>query len=150
MVHRPPKLGDVLQFPLPDGTFAYGRKLRDAAVAFYAETSSEPNRPPIGSADFQFVVPVYSDVLRSDEVPIVGFDPTPFNGDDWPPPGVVIDLLTGSKKIYERGEMRPSEGDEWIGLERVAVWPMHNLVDRLMGFGDAIMDRFPAGPPPSG
>jgi hypothetical protein len=34
MTRRRPQLGEVLQVALPDGTFAYGRVLRDG-IAFY-------------------------------------------------------------------------------------------------------------------
>ena len=32
-----PRIGDVMQLSLPNGMYAYGRQLRDGAVAFYRE-----------------------------------------------------------------------------------------------------------------
>lgn len=75
MKSRRPKVGSVVQIALPDGRFAYGRVLRDGAVAFYRRTSERPGEPPIGDRDYQFVVGVYNDTLRSDELPVVGVDP---------------------------------------------------------------------------
>lgn len=78
-------MGDVVQFSLRGGHYAYGRVLLDASVAFYRGTSSEPCRPPIGSRDYQFVVGVHDDVLKSKQCPIVGKDPSRTSEEDWPP-----------------------------------------------------------------
>lgn len=136
MTHRKPRIGEVLQFKLPDGNYAFGRMLREGAVAFYRVTSEVAGDAPIGSGDYQFVAALYRDVVRSDEVPIVGFDPTVFNGDDWPLAQSVRDPITGDMQIYERGQMRPSSPDECVGLEPAAVWDLNHIIDRLMGFGN--------------
>jgi hypothetical protein len=128
-----PAVGDVVQLPLPDGRYAYGRVLRDASVAFYRSTSRGPGSPPIGSRDYQFVVGVYKDVLRSDAVPIVGHDPSRDAEDDWPPPYSVRNHVTGRVSLYHHGVMRPAQEDEVRGLEPAAVWALNHLVDRLMG-----------------
>jgi hypothetical protein len=70
------KVGDVVQVVLPDGTHAYGRVLREAAVAFYRARTVDPHSPPIGSRDYQFTVGVYADVVGSKRMPIVGHDPS--------------------------------------------------------------------------
>jgi hypothetical protein len=143
MKHHRPRIGEVIQFSLPDGNFAYGRQLRDSAVAFYRGVSSQPGHPPIGSRDFQFIVGVYLDVVRSADVPIVGYDPLDADEDGWPPAGVITDPITGAKRIYERGSMRPAVGDEWVGLETAAVWDRNHIVDRLMGDGEKWMRLAP-------
>jgi hypothetical protein len=130
---RKPKVGDVVQIRLPSDCYAYGRVLRDASVAFYRETTVEPGQPPIGSRDYQFVVGVYDDVLKSNEVPVVGHDPSASPDDDWPPPNCVRDPISGATKIYHRGVMRPASSEESEGLEPAAVWDLHHLIDRLMG-----------------
>lgn len=150
LAHRKPRVGEVLQFALPDGAFAYARTLRDSAIVFYRETSSEPGRPPIGSEEFQFGLAVYADVLRSDEVPIVGMDPKVYNGDDWPLPSAITDPLTGARSIYDHGEIRSATDAECEGLETAAVWDLHHVVDRLMGLGDIWTRGFPRGPAPEG
>ena len=70
------KVGDVVRVVLPDGTHAYGRVLREAAVAFYRARTVDPHSPPIGSRDYQFTVGVYADVVGSKRMPIVGHDPS--------------------------------------------------------------------------
>ena len=133
MSRRKPQVGDVIQVALPSGCYAYGRVLQDASVGFYNETTTEPGRPPIGSRDYQFVVGVYADVLTSEEVPVVGHDPSQGPDDDWPPPYRVRDPISGAMKIYHFGLMRSATPEECAELEPAAVWDFHHLVDRLMG-----------------
>jgi hypothetical protein len=118
-----------VQLELPDGTYAYGRVLRDAGVAFYRQRTTEPLQPPIGSRDFEFTVGVYEDVIRSAEV--VGHDPSAGEAEDWPPPSFVQDPIEGRVQIYERGQLRDATPDECVGLERAAVWDRHHLIERL-------------------
>jgi Immunity protein 26 len=126
-----PAVGDVVEIALPDGTFAYGRVLKDACVAFYRERSTAGQQPPIGSRDFEFIVGVYDDALRRWSV--VGHDPSATDDENWPPPFQIEDVISGEHRIYERGETRPAIGDEWQGLERAAVSDERHVVDRLLG-----------------
>jgi hypothetical protein len=134
MRSRPPQPGDVVEIMLPTERYAYGRVLRDASVAFYRETTDEPGQPPIGSRDFQFVVGVYDDVLKSSSV--VGHDPSRDPEEDWPPPYCVRDVISGETKLYHKGVMRPARTEECEGLEPAAVWDLHHIIDRLMGMRD--------------
>ncbi len=133
MSRNKPQVGDVIQFTLPSGRYAYGRVLRDASVAFYSETTAEPGLPPIGSRDYQFVVGVYDDVLTSERVSVVGRDPSQTPEDDWPPPSCITDPISGTVRIYHKGHIRAATPEECEGLERTAVWDYHHLIDRLMG-----------------
>ncbi len=126
----------MIQIELPTGRYAYGRVLRDASVAVYETTADDPARPPIGSRAYTFVVGVYEDVLKSPSCPVVGHDPSRDPDDDWPPPFCVRDPLTGARQVYHRGAMREGAIDECEGLEPAAVWDLHHLVDRIMGFRD--------------
>ena len=136
MKPRRPKLGSVVQFSLPNGRYAYGRVLRDAGVAFYRTTTDKPGHPPIGSRDYQFVVGVDNHSLRSDLVPLVGFDPGKDETDDWPPAQAIWDPITGAPQLYVRGEIRPATVEEATGLEPVAVWSLVHLIPRLMEGGE--------------
>jgi hypothetical protein len=109
--------------------------LNGASVAFYREFTSGGGMPPLGSRDFQFIVGVNSNVVRSDEVPIVGYDPGQSEDDDWAPTGSIQDPITGAMKTYNRGTITPSTPEETAGMEPVAAWDLHHIVDRLMGFG---------------
>jgi hypothetical protein len=129
---RRPKLGSVVQVTLPNGRYAYGRVLRDGAVAFYRETTDTPGEPPIGDRDYQFVVGVYNDTLRSDDLPVVGLDPGAGEDDEWPPAQVVRDPITGLAQIYERSHLRPATEAEVSGLEPVAAWSLEHLLPRLL------------------
>ena len=116
-----PKPGVVVQIPLPDGRYAYGRVYRDATVCFYRQSSRSPGQPPIGSTDFAFCVGVYDAVLNQWER--VGS--APFESDDaaWPPPTAILDPITKAWSIYEGGEIRPAEAAEAEPLERAASGP---------------------------
>jgi hypothetical protein len=135
MTHRRPKVGDVLQFALPNGCYGYGRMLREGSVAFYRDTSSSAKSPPIGSRTYQFTVGVNRAVVTSDEVPIVGHDPSISDDDEWPPTGSIQDPITGEMSLYSRGVITRSTHEATAGLEPVAAWDLHHVVDRLMGFG---------------
>lgn len=126
-----PGVGDVIEVPLPDGRYAYGRVLKDASIAFYREVGDSPGRPPIGSRDFQFVVGVYDDAVASWLV--VDRDPSVQSEDDWPPPTKVRDVITGELRIYQKGTTRPSSEEECRNLETAGVWDKQAIVDRLMG-----------------
>ena len=126
---RKPKPGLVVQVPLPDGRFAYGRIYRDATVCFYRQASRTPGQPPIGSRDFAFCIGVYDDVVARWER--VGADP--FDSDDtaWPPAKSIQDPITGRWSVYEHGVIRPAEASEAEPLERASAWDEHHLLPRL-------------------
>lgn len=131
---RKPKVGDIVQFSLPDGRYAYARVLHGATAAFYSTTTDEPGKPPIGERTYQFIVGVYDEVYRSPSVTRVGYDPGIDEDDDWGPPAVITDPINGRKQIYDRGVIRdPRPGEQTEGLETAAVWALNHLVDRLMG-----------------
>jgi hypothetical protein len=98
---NPAKVGDVLQFDLPDGTYVYGR-------VWWA---------------------LYADVARAH--PVVGHDPSGADEEDWPPPMRIRDPIDGTFSIYYRGEIRPATEDECRRLETAAVWDEHHLIARL-------------------
>jgi len=130
VTRRRPNISDVVQVALPDGSYAYGRVLRDA-VAFYRQRSKEPGQPPIGSRDFEFIVGVHNDALS--QWPVVARDPSADAQEDWPPAMMIRDPITNRVEIYERGHIRPSTEQEVFGLEPVAAWDSHHVVDRLLG-----------------
>lgn len=127
------QVGNVIQITLPTGRYAYGRILRDASVAFYSTTTANPDQPPIGSRDYQFVVGVYDDVLSSTGVSVVGNDPSQAPEDDWPPPNSIRDPISQTTRIYHHGHVRDAPPEECEGLEPAAVWELHHLIDRLIG-----------------
>ena len=131
MATRRPKPGTVIQVPIPDGRYAYGRVYRDATVCFYTRKSDGPGAPPVGERDFVFCVGVYDDALRNWQP--VGFDPFDDSDDDgWPPPCSVRDPITGMVRLYHRGEIYEATDDQVAELEPAAVWDEDQIVRRLM------------------
>ena len=125
------KVGNVVEIALPDGTFAYGRLMEDAAVAFYRWRSAASDDPPIGSRDYEFIVGVEYAAVR--EWPVVGYDPAGAGEDDWPPPSFIRDPLNSEYSIYDHGNIYPSTRAACHGLEEAAVWSANHITDRLMG-----------------
>lgn len=126
------KLGDVYQILLPNGKYAYGRFFRDACIAIYRNMSVLPGQVP-QTEDYQFVVGVYNDVLKSGKWPVVENRPFKSEDESWPPPMCVIDKISGKYEIYYKGELIPSNEENCSGLEEAAVWEAEHIVDRIMG-----------------
>lgn len=131
VTRRTPRVGAVIQIRLTAGWYAYGRVLRDASVAFYADSTKEPGLPPIGSRKYEFSVGVYGHVLRSQDVSVVGYDPSQSPDDDWPPPYSITDVISGGTEIYYRGAITPASEADCRHLEPAAAWDLPHLTSRL-------------------
>lgn len=70
------KLGDIYAIPLPNGKFAFGRRLKDASIAIYNVISDTIEELP-QEEEYQFIVGVYDDVLKSGDWPVVENRPFP-------------------------------------------------------------------------
>jgi hypothetical protein len=126
------KLGDVYAIPLPNGNYSFGRVFKDASIAIYKHIGDSIENLP-QKEEYQFIVGVYQDVLKSGIWPVV--DSRPFNNEEeaWPPPGCIIDKISGEYSMYHKGEIRASTKDECDCLEEVAAWDSHHIIDRIMG-----------------
>ena len=133
MAKRRPNVGDVVQIDLPNGTYAYGRVLRERRWRSTVSGRLSRKTLRLEAAIDEFTVGVYDDDLRSDHMPVVGYDPSIDLDDEWPPPFRCRDPVTGRVRLYARGQMRSATEEECQGLERAAGWAHHHLVDRLMG-----------------
>lgn len=129
---KKPSLGDIYCIPLPNGKFAFGRIYRDACIAIYKQISDSPDDIPLRE-EYQFIVGVYEDVLKSGRWKKVSSRPFKNALESWPPPMCVIDSITGNYSIYYRGEFRPSTSDECSKIEAAAVWEAEHIIDRIMG-----------------
>ncbi|MCG1021474.1 Imm26 family immunity protein [Sutcliffiella horikoshii] len=126
------KLGDVYAIPLPDGKFAFGRRFKDAGIAIYSYIGISIADIP-RNEDYQFIVGVYEDILKSGEWTYI--ENRPFHNEEeaWPPPACLIDSITGDYSIYHRGEIKDANKEECVGLEIAAVWEGNQIIDRIMG-----------------
>ena len=125
--------GEIVIRANKTGLISLAQHMLTLAEDSVPKTTTKPGLPPTGSRDNQFVVGVYADVLNSEEVSVVGHDPSQGPEDDWPPPYRVRDPILGAMKIYHHGLMRNATPEECVELESAAVWDFHHLVDRLMG-----------------
>ncbi|HNX60000.1 MAG TPA: Imm26 family immunity protein [Spirochaetota bacterium] len=126
------KLGDIHAIPLPDGRYAFCRVFKDGCIAVYAHISHSVDDLP-GEEEYQFVVGVYADVLKSGLWKVVGNRPFQDSEEQWPPPMCIVDSISGEYSIYHMGEIRKSNRDDCDGLEIAAVWEAEHIVARIMG-----------------
>lgn len=126
------KIGDVYAIPLPNGKYAFGRTFKDAAIAIYKHIGSTIEDLP-KTEDYQFIVGIYEDVLKSEQWPIVDSRPFKTEDEQWPPPSCIIDKISGEYSIYYKGEIKASNKSECEGLEEAAVWDAQHIIDRIMG-----------------
>jgi hypothetical protein len=130
--HKQMKIGNIYAIPLPNGKYAFGRTYKDACIAIYNHIGDTVDDLP-KTEEYQFIVGVYKDILKSGQWPVVSN--RPFNSDEeqWPPPMYVIDSISGEYSIYHKGELRTSSKGECEGLEEAAVWEAEHIIDRIMG-----------------
>ena len=124
-------IGDVLAIPLPNGGFAYCRIHKDASIGVYDHVSEIAHNLPPDECRYNFVVPVYRDLLTSGAWPKVGHKPFANEEDAWPPPYIVRDAISGKVSIYHRGSMRPALSTDSIDMEEAAIWDQYDVVARI-------------------
>ena len=126
------KLGDIYAIPLTDGKYAFGRVFKETSIAIYKYIGDSEFDTP-NSEEYLFTVGVYKDVLQDGIWKVI--ENRPFNNEEeaWPPLECVIDKLNGSYSIYHKGEFIPSTKEKCEGLEEVAAWDSHHIIDRIMG-----------------
>ncbi len=127
-----PKLGDVVQIPLPNGLYAFGRIFNDAGLGIYKEVSEGSGTAP-QSEEYRFIVGFNGGAVESGDWPIIENRPFPDEHSAWPPPSYIRDTISGKYEIYHKGQISPSTVAECKGLEETAVWNANHIVDRIMG-----------------
>jgi len=132
MRKRSLKLGDIYEIPLPNGLNAYGRLYREHTLAMYKQQCKDISQLSL-EGEYIFSVGVYTDLLHDGEWQVVGNKPFLAGENEWRPTQYIKGKLDGSYSLYIRGEIIPATKEECIGLEAVAAWDRHHVVDRLMG-----------------
>lgn len=125
------KLGDVYCIPLPNGKIAFARLFKEYTLAVYKKMYSDISDLPV-SEDYVFIVGVYKDLLQDGKWKIVGNRPFISDYESWPPPQCIKDKINGSYSLYYKGDIKPSTEAECAGLEHVAAWDRHHIIDRIM------------------
>ena len=126
------KLGDVYAIPLPNGKYGFGRTFKDAGIGIYKHIGDTKEDLP-ETEEYQFIVGVYSYILKSGQWPLVDIRSFKNEEESWPPPSCIIDKISGEYSIYYKGEMRDASKSECDGLEETAVWGDEHIIDRIMG-----------------
>jgi Immunity protein 26 len=131
--------GTFVRIPLADGSSGYGRVLSDPYVAFYNYRTEEPSSDldVIGSRPILFTQAVRLFDYRR----WANIGSRKLEGDVARPAVFFMQDLGNFTKctIFDsEGRERPASPEECAGLERAAVWDLHQIERRLL---DTFMQR---------
>jgi hypothetical protein len=128
-----PTHGSIVAIPLPDGTYGYGRVLREPLIAFYDLQSSEIL--PVDAVlprSVAFTLWVMNHPITDGHWPVIGSAPQTSDLVD-EPLFFKRDAITGALTIYRdsSGEEVPATKEQCASLERAAVWEPDHVIERL-------------------
>jgi hypothetical protein len=128
------KEGNVYAIPLADGKYAFCKKMHQesASIAVYKHIGDAIENTP-KEEEYQFIVGVYIDVLKSGDWPLIENRPFSNEEESEPPPTYILDSISGEYSQYYKGEITPSNKEACRGLEAAAVWDAHHIIDRING-----------------
>lgn len=125
-------MGDIYKIPLPNGKIAFGRLFKESTLAIYKNMYEDTSDLP-QNEEYAFFVGVYKDLLQDGKWLVIGNRPFATEDEAWAPPHCIKDRLTGKYSLYYKGNIIPSTQEVCKGLEHVAAWDRHHVVDRIMG-----------------
>ena len=130
------KIGDVIVIRLGDGSYCYGRVLREPMIAVYNLRNNEPlAMEVILAAPVAFVLFVMNSAVTAGIWPVIGNVPlTPDLLHE--PVFFKKDSLSGKFSIYRdsTGEETPATREECRNIECATVWEPQHVVDRLQDY----------------
>jgi len=112
---------------LPNGKFRFGRIYRNSSTGIYKHIGIDVDNLPQND-EYQVVVGVYEDVLKSGNWHLVDNRPFKNAEEEWPPQTCVKDNLSGQYSIYHKGEFHKATEKECEGLEIASVWGQNILL----------------------
>ncbi|KEZ48578.1 Imm26 family immunity protein [Metabacillus indicus] len=126
------KVGNVHAIPLPNNKYAFGKVYKDGCIGIYKQIGNSIDDVP-KDEEFNFIVGVYQDILKSGKWPLVAFKEFPSEDAAWPPKMCVIDTISNTYSIYFKGEFYPATHEECKNLELAAAWDEEHIIDRILG-----------------
>ena len=125
------RVGDIVEVPLPDGSYGYGQVLTEPLIAFFGLRSAQtPTLEEIVSSDVLFAIWV-SKAIECDWSVVGHVEVSPLISQF--PPFFKKDPLTGDYSItFDGGDELPATLKEVELLERAAVWQPNHVADRLL------------------
>ena len=147
-----PVAGEVIAIPLRDGSFGFGRILKDGANAFY--DCKAPEILPISQIISQpvlFRLWVFDDLIQDGTWPIIGRAPLSEDLSNTLPSFIWAFFHPHPFIVTaDSPEMIPATPEECQGLERVAVWTPEEvsarLYDSLTGNGEKWIEKIEPSP----
>jgi Immunity protein 26 len=129
-------VGDVVAIPLGDGTYGYGRLLREPLIAFYKfRTTTVASAEDVMKAAIAFIVFVMNYSVTEGLWPVIGT--APLEADLVAEPLFFKrDPISGKLSIYKdsTAEEVPASRNDCNDLECAAVWEPEHVVDRLVDY----------------
>jgi hypothetical protein len=126
-----PRPGDVILIPLRGSLYGFGRVLERAIIAFYDLRLGEvPEIDVILAAPVVFKIRVMKTAIALGAWAVLdnrALEPCLLA----PPRFFMQDILTGECRVYHCGVERSASLSEIQGLECVAMWEPHHVVERL-------------------
>ena len=124
--------GAVVAIALGDGTYAFGRVLKEPLMAFYDLRADQiPPVNEIMQAKILFRIWVMNSAVTKGNWPIVGHAPL-VEADQVLPTFFRRDAISGKFSLYRSGEAEvPATKEDCRGLERASVWSACHVEDRL-------------------
>jgi hypothetical protein len=127
------RVGDLFRIDLPDGRFAFGCVLRDAAVGIYPGTYPRSEFPvDLEKVYYAFATGIYSDILPSGVCPVIGHREFASVDDEWPPPTCMLGGQGGQPAIYYKGRIVPCKPEDVVGLELTQVYELEHIIQRIL------------------
>jgi hypothetical protein len=131
---RDPKIGSIVEIPLPNGKRGYARTLKIPLMAFYAIQSEDVL--PINEIICQpiaFKLWVTTSAVSSGRWTVVGH--VPLESDlEISPWFFKQDIITKKLSLYRGGVELPATKEQCEGLERAAVWGHQHIESRIVDY----------------
>lgn len=126
-------VSDVVEIPLPDGTYAAGRLYNDASIGIFdARFSSPISINQVEKLPTAFVTACLDSAIDDGTWRVIGKIPFENSEEEWAPPRYIEDIVEpGNYDIYYKGKIRPATKDEIIGLEPAIMLTADGLIERI-------------------
>jgi len=127
------KLGDIVDIPLPNGSFAFGRLYNDASIGVYDLIAlSSLSVDEISKYKIRFFSGVFDTYIKNGNWKIIGNIPFEKQDDSWPPAQYIQDIINPDKySIYYKGEIIAASKEEISGLEQQIMRKPEELVELI-------------------
>lgn len=136
------KLGDFFSIPLSNGSYSYGRVLKDPLMGFYnLNNSSISDWKEVEKHPILFKVWTHENAIESGKWKIIG-NKNLSNDLLESPYFYKQDQLDNEITKYKDGKEYPCKLEDITGLECAAIWSTTHIEDRLIDFFNGRVNKW--------